>query len=505
MDGAEQNRLGWEFAKLDDVARLIRGVTYKKADASFEPSEGKIPLLRGNNIQKGNMITDELVYVPPERVSSDQMLLPQDVVLTMSSGSADLVGKAALNAEGFSGSFGAFCAALRTHKGVSERYLLYFLLSQAFKRQVLPSSKGTNINNLKKDHILSATIPLAPESEQRRIVTKIEELFSELDNGVESLKNARAQLQTYRQSLLKAAFEGRLTEQWRKRAVVSSVTKTLQETPAPPKPNRWKTRSGDVIYGHPCLAVGNPKTPLPDQWQWVPLVDIARMESGHTPSRRHPEWWNGDIPWIGIADARENQGNIIHSTKQHTNEDGLANSAARLLPEGTVCVSRTASVGYVVEMGAPMATSQDFVNWVPTGAVTSAWLRLVFGAHREYLMKFGKGTTHRTIYFPEWMSVHIGLPPIEEQQRIVEEVDAKLSELDAIGDTIDSGLSRSQLLRQSVLKCAFEGKLVPQDPNDEPASVLLERIRQDKTAGPARTNKKRHKREATAELFDDQH
>jgi Type I restriction modification DNA specificity domain len=85
------------------------------------------------------------------------------------------------------------------------------------------------------------------------------------------------------------------------------------------------------------------------------------LETGHTPSRRHPEWWGGDIPWIGIRDATENHVRTIVTTNQHTNELGIENSSARILPANTACLSRTASVGYVVVMRRPMATSQDFV------------------------------------------------------------------------------------------------------------------------------------------------
>jgi type I restriction enzyme, S subunit len=92
-------------------------------------------------------------------------------------------------------------------------------------------------------------------------------------------------------------------------------------------------------------------------WSWVSLRRIARQETGHTPSRSHPEYWGGDIPWIGIRDAGDHHGRIMQNTLQTVTEEGLANSSARLLPEGTVCLSRTASVGYVTIMGRPMATS----------------------------------------------------------------------------------------------------------------------------------------------------
>jgi type I restriction enzyme S subunit len=222
------------------------------------------------------------------------------------------------------------------------------------------------------------------------------------------------------------------------------------------------------------------------------------MESGHTPSREHSEWWDGDVPWIGIADAREHDGGIILETIQHTNADGLANSAARLLPAGTVCISRTASVGYVVVMGRPMSTSQDFVNWTPTSAVTSDWLRLVFTADRESLRRFGKGSVHKTIYFPEWLSVHIAVPPLAEQSRIVAESDRLLSVAAGASASLAIDRRRCSRLRQSVLKWAFEGKLVDQDPNDEPAEQLLARIRADRAAAvPSKNTRSRKSNGAT--------
>lgn len=102
----------------------------------------------------------------------------------------------------------------------------------------------------------------------------------------------------------------------------------------------------------------------PKGWSWRRLTDVARLESGHTPSRRRPEWWGGEVPWIALPDIRALDGQTATRTVETVNDDGLANSSARLLPEGTVVLSRTASVGFVTVMGRSMATSQDFVNWV---------------------------------------------------------------------------------------------------------------------------------------------
>jgi len=168
-----------------------------------------------------------------------------------------------------------------------------------------------------------------------------------------------------------------------------------------------------------ALAAGKPTIPPPNGWQWSKLVDIARLESGHTPSRRHAEWWSGSIPWISIRDAKVNNERRIYETDETINELGIKNSSARILPENTVCLSRTASVGYVVVMGRPMATSQDFVNWICSERLDPNFLKYLFIAEGDDLLRFASGAVHQTIYFPEVKAFHICHPPLREQQRIV--------------------------------------------------------------------------------------
>ncbi|MBX5272998.1 4'-phosphopantetheinyl transferase [Rhizobium sp. NLR17b] len=217
--------------------------------------------------------------------------------------------------------------------------------------------------------------------------------------------------------------------------------------------------SSMLIRGKAGLAVNKPVEPVPPGWAWVAVNSIARQETGHTPSRSHPEWWGGDIPWIGIRDARLHHGGVIYETLQTTNPLGLANSSARLLPKGTVCLSRTASVGYVTIMGRDMATSQDFVTWTCSEALIPEFLVKALIAEGEGLRKFGKGTTHTTIYFPEIRALHICLPPLAEQKRIV----AKLDALNAKSARARTELARIETLvsryKQAVLSEAFSGEL----------------------------------------------
>lgn len=185
-----------------------------------------------------------------------------------------------------------------------------------------------------------------------------------------------------------------------------------------------------VIEGAFALSVGMPAIEPPKDWRWVKLSDIARLESGHTPSRKHPEYWGGSICWLGIRDATANHGRTIYNTNQHTNDLGIANSSARILPRNTVCLSRTASVGYVIVMGREMSTSQDFVNWIcDPEYLDYRFLMYVLLAENKSYSRFSHGTTHQTIYFPEVKAFHVCLPSLREQyliSNILESLDNKI-------------------------------------------------------------------------------
>lgn len=230
--------------------------------------------------------------------------------------------------------------------------------------------------------------------------------------------------------------------------------------------DRTVTRTGGraattgVIPGDFALSVGKPDRSAPTGWRWTALSDVARLESGHTPSRRRPEYWGGDVPWVGIRDATENHGRVIDDTTEHTNELGIANSSARILPQNTVCLSRTASVGYVVVMGRPMATSQDFVNWVCSKSLDYRFLKYVLLAEKAAFLRFASGTTHQTIYFPEVKAFHICLPSLAEQSAIAEV-------LGSLDDKIDLNRRMNETL-EAMARALFKSWL---------SSLTLERKR----------------------------
>lgn len=245
-----------------------------------------------------------------------------------------------------------------------------------------------------------------------------------------------------------------------------------------------RAASEEVIAGRAAISVNDPGTDVPEGWFRVRLTDIARLESGHTPSRKHPEWWSGDIPWVSLPDAREHHGGVIHDTTQKTNELGLANSAARLLPKDTVCLSRTASVGYVFRMGRPMATSQDFVNWVCSDALDPRFLQQALLAEGKHLLEFGMGTTHTTIYFPAVLAFHINLAPLPEQRRIVNQVEALLEQVNRAKGRLDRVPLILKRFRQAGLAAACSGELTREWREEHAASAWVRQPLGDLLAEP---------------------
>lgn len=226
---------------------------------------------------------------------------------------------------------------------------------------------------------------------------------------------------------------------------------------------RAETRTGGRqattrnLPGKLALSVGFPKElPAPAGWRWVKLTDVARLESGHTPSRSHSEYWDGDIPWIGLRDAKVHHGATIDLTAQTVTELGIRNSSARTLPKGTVCLSRTASVGYVVTMGRPMATSQDFVNWICSDLLDRRYLVYLLLAEHDTLLEFASGATHQTIYYPEVKAFHILLPPLPEQRRIVAILDEAFAGIATAVANAEKNRANARELFESHLDAVFK-------------------------------------------------
>jgi type I restriction enzyme S subunit len=364
---------------------------------------------------------------------------------------------------------------VRPH-GHEPRFFMWQMRAEEFRERLLDdvSGVGGSLMRARTVGIEKLRLRVPPVAEQRRIVARIEALFARIRQARADLLRITSLSERYRLTVLRAALRGELTADWRSRVgALEPAERLVARTPAPSQPRGGREATDEVIPGVAALSVNHPRTEPPPGWTWVPLLRLARQESGHTPSRSVAAYWNGDIPWIGIRDAGAHHGGVIQDTAQHVTQAGLDNSSARLLPAQTVCLSRTASVGYVVVMGRPMATSQDFVTWTCSSALLPDFLKYALLAEGDDIRRFGKGSTHTTIYFPEIRALHICLPPLAEQHEIVRLLDQALTAVGNATHDADRAYILLDHLERSILTRAFRGDLVPQDPADEPAAVTL--------------------------------
>lgn len=202
---------------------------------------------------------------------------------------------------------------------------------------------------------------------------------------------------------------------------------------------------------------------VPAHWRVGKVQTFARRESGHTPSRQRPEYWeNCTVPWFTLADVhqiRDGKTDHVFETKELVSELGLANSSARLLPKGTVMLSRTASVGYAAIMGVDMATTQDFVNWVCHDDLLPEFLLFVLRGMKSEFDRLMMGSTHQTIYMPDIAKLTMAQPPVDEQRQIVEALKARLKRLDLLAADATQAVGLLRERRSALIAAAVTGQI----------------------------------------------
>jgi type I restriction enzyme S subunit len=371
---------------------------------------------------------------------------------------------------------------------LKESDILYvFLKSPSVLKQALAKKRSIGVPDLGLGDIKKFMVPLAPLNEQKRIVGMVRELFSRLDAGVEGLRKVKAQLKRYRQAVLKYAFEGKLTEKWRKthKHETEPATKLLEKIE--------QEREKDPKRKEPILIDKSELPEIQESWIWTTIGSLFDVCSGGTPSRRKPEYWNGNIPWVSSGEVAFCE---IKSTNEHITKEGLENSSAKLYPTGTVLMAlygegKTRGQAAILRMTA--ATNQavacilcasspmppEYVYW---------WLYCRYYETRLV----GEGANQPNMYLHHVRKMIIPVAPLLEQKEIILKVEELLTVADEIAGTVETSLLQAERLRQSILRTAFEGKLVPQDPSDEPAEKLLERIKAEraKSMGEKDTNSK---------------
>jgi type I restriction enzyme, S subunit len=473
--------MNWEWAKLEDVAIIVRGVSYSKEFASNEPKTDFVPILRANNIQEAQLNLDDLVYLPQRFVDKSQMIRSGDIVIAMSSGSKNLVGKAGQAQTDYQAAFGTFCGVVRPKGNLENKFIGYFFQSSQYRDVVRVLSSGSNINNLRSEHITQQDFPIPPLLEQKRIVAKLEELLSELEFGVKTLKIALAKVKKYRQSVLKAAVQGDLSKAWREaqgdslepagvlleRVLLERKQKWVLEQQAKGKKN--------AKYTEPQAPDSSGLGELPPNWVWTTAGCICDCI---VPNRDKPQSFTGDIPWITIPDFDSSS---LHISKAKSGlgltREEVQKYRARLIPENSVIMTCVGRFGIAATTKLECVINQQLHAFLSVPQLIPEYLTIALMTQKSYMDKKANATTIAYLNKESCNSVPLPLPPFEEQAFIVSQVEAKLSATDHLENSIKANLLRAERLRASTLNMAFSGKLVPQDENDEPASVLLERIR----------------------------
>lgn len=211
---------------------------------------------------------------------------------------------------------------------------------------------------------------------------------------------------------------------------------------------------GEAITNWPVGRIYPTPRRVPSGWNLFRLTSVARLESGHTPSRRVPQYWDGGVPWISLHDTHALGAIEIFSTAMTISRAGLDNSSARLLPKGTVVFSRTATVGKTTIMGREMATSQDFANYVCGDQLDNRYLIYLFRFMEPEWQRLMAGSTHNSIYMPVFQDLAILLPPICEQRRIGE----TLSDIDALIESLEQLLAKKRQIKQGAMQALLTGK-----------------------------------------------
>jgi type I restriction enzyme, S subunit len=490
----------WVRAPLGELGDWYGGGTPSKANEKFW-SNGKIPWFSPKDMKAFRLQSSEDRITRAAVDSSSVDVFPRDTVL-MVVRSGILAHTFPVAVVGVEATMNQDLKGVVPKDGVDATYLAYALRS--YGRDILNqcSKAGTTVASIDTLALHGYWLPLAPTNEQQRVVEKLDELLSHLDAGTAALERARANLKRYRAAVLKAAVEGRLTETWRaahpaaepagkllerilaerrKKWEEAQLEKFAEKGHAPPK--GWKDKY--VAPAKPDVAA-MPK--LPRSWFWSSLGECFPVVVGSTPSRGNSRYWHGDVNWVSSGEVQFSR---ISETKERITTEGLANSSARMNPKGSVLLGmigegKTRGQAAILDIAA--ANNQNCAAiWVSETEVLPEFVYFWLWSRYEITRSGGSGNNQPALNKSLVEQIPFPLPPIEEQREIVLEVDKYCSNLEHSVAALEVMGIRSSRLRRSILKRAFEGKLVPQDPNDEPASELLARIRAGRPAGKGLT------------------
>lgn len=320
-------------------------------------------------------------------------------------------------------------AVLHPHNSVHNRWLSYYLQSDTFIDRIVSHSQGVSYPAISAAKMISLDLRLPPFKDQVAIADYLDRETAQIDALIDK--------------------QHRLVDALRERRValtLQMVTKGLTS-------GRSMKSSGLVWAGD-----------VPDHWGVGNIRRFAVMKTGHTPSRSNPAYWvDCEIPWFTLADVwqiRDGKATYVSSeTETKISALDLANSAAELLPAGTVMLSRTASVGFAGIMPVPMATSQDYWNWVCGPELLPTYLLAIFRAMAPEFKRLTMGSTHKTIYQPVAAAISVLVPPAKEQREIVDYIDERTAKIDLLTAKAERFIELTKERRTALITAAVSGQI----------------------------------------------
>jgi type I restriction enzyme S subunit len=462
---------GWVWTRLGEITEIVMGQS--PPSTTYNQDGLGLPFYQGK-AEFGDL------YPTPRRwcTAPQKIAHKDDVLVSVRApvGPANLCPAQACIGRGL--------AALRGLGGIRPAFVLY--LMRAFEDALAGQGTGTTFKAITSGQLQGFQVPLPPPAEQGRIVARIEELFARLDAGLAALEQVQAQLRRYQQAVLNAALTGALTCEWR-----NAHREELEPAPLLLERALVARRAGGEA-AHPGQRYRSPLPPdaeglpeLPRGWTWAALGQLLkRIDAGRSPRAQNRPARDGEFGVLKVSAVSwerflpgENKALLPGSTP----------GDAPTLRAGDLLVSRANTAGLV---GAAVLVDRDYPNLM----LSDKTLRLVPASEqishiyllyaltsplvRRYFARQATGTSDsmRNLSQAKLRATPIPFPPLAEQHRIVVEVEQRLSVADVTKDIIAQSLEHARRLRRSILKHAFQGKLVPQHPGDEPACVLLARI-----------------------------
>lgn len=373
-----------QLIKLGEVCTYSKG---KKPTvlSDLKTMECSIPYINIKAFEKG--VFDE--YTNGEKCN---LCNDDDLLMVWDGARCGLIGKAK------KGAVGSTLMKILPKENIQKEYLYHFISSKFWTLNTKP--KGVGIPHIEPTLLWNFELVVPPLTEQRAIVTKIEELLSELDNGKQQLKTAQKQLKVYRQSLLKWAFEGKLTNK--------------------------NVKDGE----------------LPEGWKWASVGDICDMKAGFfvKADNIEKEYKEGLFPCYG--------GNGLRGYTNSFTHKGKYSLVGR---QGALC-------GNVHRVNGVFHATEHAVVTSPKDGINTDWLFYKLTAMK--LNQYSAGAAQPGLSVNKLLKIKVFYPPVSEQQLIVSELESKPTVCDKIEETISQSLQQAESLRQSILKKAFEGKLV---------------------------------------------